>query len=232
MTGNIMSPKLLAVSENTVTTWDSVQDDKPSTFHPLGDLPIADATWNHNGQGTPDESVIWSVLQFFYFDSHRFCSSGQLLGNLNRCTNAQHSDIDCCSDWENARLAAAQPTLEATSGGNNLSRIRREISISVYWRYKWSCLPLGFEKTSASSTVLPWWPPVPSGFFGSNRHLYTFIVTETFFYLQPAWGKASLVHRAIGQLRFYTIPYFILGFKHNGSWYHWRKYFALWPVRL
>ena len=58
MTGNIMSPKLLAVSENTVTTWDSVQDDKPSTFHPLGDLPIADATWNHNGQGTPDESVI------------------------------------------------------------------------------------------------------------------------------------------------------------------------------
>ena len=53
-----MSPKLLAVSENTVTTWDSVQDDKPSTFHPLGDLPIADATWNHNGQGTPDESVI------------------------------------------------------------------------------------------------------------------------------------------------------------------------------
>ena len=46
------TPTLAIAAGNTITTWRWQEAvDFTSNLCPLGDLPIADFTWNHNGQG-------------------------------------------------------------------------------------------------------------------------------------------------------------------------------------
>ena len=52
-----MSVSTLAIlAGNAVTTWDfEDQSVEPFTFFPQDQLPLADVTWNHNGQGTQEQ---------------------------------------------------------------------------------------------------------------------------------------------------------------------------------
>jgi hypothetical protein len=61
------SPVLVIVSGNAVTTWECLKEKKPFTFYPHDDLPISDATWNHNGQGTSKERVLSLQVQMLFF---------------------------------------------------------------------------------------------------------------------------------------------------------------------
>jgi hypothetical protein len=45
------SPTIVIASGSSVTTWEFLNGARSFTFYPQGELPIADISWNHNGQG-------------------------------------------------------------------------------------------------------------------------------------------------------------------------------------
>ena len=52
------NPILVITAGNSVAVWDCSPSSasrgalQPIVYNPHGDIPIADASWNHNGQGT------------------------------------------------------------------------------------------------------------------------------------------------------------------------------------
>jgi hypothetical protein len=52
MASSTSSPSLIIASGSDVTTWECLNNNSQAqTLHPHGEMPIADATWNHNAQG-------------------------------------------------------------------------------------------------------------------------------------------------------------------------------------